>query len=101
MRKKTFIQIFLIFLIFLIFFGVYQNYFKKEKVSENISNFNNENIDQKNNLINITYESVDASGRKYVINAENGTVDEEKPDIIFMSNVNARIIAIGIIIKSD
>jgi len=92
MRKKTFIQIFLIFLIFLIFFVVYQNYFKKEKVSENILNIDNESIDQKNNLINITYESVDASGRKYVINAENGTVDEEKPDIIFMSNVNARII---------
>jgi hypothetical protein len=92
MRKKTFIQIFLIFIIFLIFFGVYQNYLKKEKVSENISNINNENIDQKNNLINITYESVDASGRKYIINAENGTVDEEKPDIIFMSNTNARII---------
>jgi len=92
MRKKTFIQIFLIFLIFLIFFGVYQNYFKKEKVSDNISNINNENIVQKNNLINITYESVDASGRKYIINAENGTVDEEKPDIIFMSNANARII---------
>ncbi len=92
MRKKTFIQIFLIFLILLIFFVVYQNYFKKEKVNGDISNINKENIEKKNNLKNITYESVDASGRKYIINAESGTVDEKKPDLIFMSNANGRVI---------
>ena len=50
------------------------------------------NFDKENNLINITYESIDTSGRKYIINADSGKFDEQEPDLIFMTNVNAKII---------
>ena len=77
--------------LFLIFLFVYLNYFKKaDKVD--ILQVEERNIDQKNSLINITYESIDALGRKYVINAESGNFDEQKPDLIFMDDVKARII---------
>ena len=91
MRKKIFIQALLILSIIFIFLFVYLNYFKKaDKVD--ILQVEERNIDQKNSLINITYESIDALGRKYVINAESGNFDEQKPDLIFMDEVKARII---------
>ena len=91
MRKKIFIQALLILSIIFIFLFVYLNYFKKaDKVD--ILQVEKRNIDQKNSLINITYESIDALGRKYVINAESGNFDEQKPDLIFMDDVKARII---------
>tara|TARA_B100000963_G_scaffold236428_1_gene206660 strand:+ start:1586 stop:2167 length:582 start_codon:yes stop_codon:yes gene_type:complete len=91
MRKKIFIQALLILSIIFIFLFVYLNYFKKaDKVD--ILQVEERNIDQKNSLINITYESIDALGRKYVINAESGNFDEQKPDLIFMDDVKARII---------
>ena len=91
MKKKILIQILLILLILVIFFIVYQRYFKEIPVSQ-VSEIEQENKDLKNSLINITYESIDASGRKYVINSEKGTFDNEDPELIYMSNVSARII---------
>ena len=94
MKKKVFIQILLTLLVLLIFFSIYQIYFKEisnEDASiitkENENNENNENI-----LVNITYESIDNSGRKYIIEAESGTLDDAKLDLINMTNVNAKII---------
>ena len=91
MRKKIFIQILLFLSIILLFFLIYQIYFKN--TSEEKSQIMNQKKEAKeNSLINIAYESVDASGKKYVINAESGTFDSNKPEIIFMSNVRAKII---------
>ena len=36
--------------------------------------------------------SIDGAGRKYIINAETGTLDDDKPEIIYMSDVRAKII---------
>ena len=91
MKNKIFIQAFLVFLIILIFFGVYLNYFKKVNEIDNLK-VEKENFDKENSLINITYESIDATGKKYIINAESGKFDEQKPDLIFMTDVNAKII---------
>ena len=91
MRKKIFIQILLLLLVFLIIFSVYQIYFKSFSDQE-IALVEEENKDEKSNLVNITYESVDSAGKKYIINAETGTLDEKKPDLIYMSKVNAKII---------
>ena len=51
-----------------------------------------ENVKNENKLINITYESIDQAGRKYIINVETGTLDNDKPEIIYMSDVKAKII---------
>ena len=42
--------------------------------------------------MNITYESIDREGRKYIITAETGNFKEEEPDLIYMTNVNAEIL---------
>ena len=96
MRKQILIQIFLSILILIILTIVYQKYFKTElekdaKINEN-STKNKEKNNQENNLINITYESIDREGRKYIITAETGNFKENEPDLIYMTNVNAKII---------
>ena len=91
MKNKIFIQAFLVFLIILIFFGVYLNYFKKVNEIDNLK-VEKENFNKENSLINITYESIDATGKKYIINADSGKFDEQRPDLIFMTDVNAKII---------
>ena len=92
MKKKIFVQIFLILLILLIILITYQKYFKKDlsinksAVEEKIT------IKEGNLLNNITYESIDNEGRKYIIESETGSFDENKSELIFMTNVSAKII---------
>ena len=103
MKKKIFIQILLSVLILIIFLGIYQRYFKKTSVLD-VTLTKEEKIDQSDGLVNITYDSVDKEGRKYIITAESGLFKEQEPDIIFMTNVNAKIILLDgdiIYIKSS
>ena len=90
MRKEILIQIFLIILILIIVVFTYQKYFKKE-LDENVATNKDEINKTENNLINIEYESVDREGRRYIITAETGNFKEEKSELIFMTNVNAKI----------
>lgn len=91
MKKKIFIQFLLALSVFLIFFSIYLIYFKDISEIETPT-LTQENENQENILINITYESIDSSGRKYIIKAESGMLDGEKPDLINMINVKAKII---------
>ena len=103
MQKKIFIQILLSVLILIIFLVVYEKYFKKTSTSDT-SLIKEEEKNQPNSLENITYDSVDREGKKYIITAESGLFNEKEPDIIFMTNVNAKIILIDgsiIYIKSS
>jgi len=90
MRKEISIQIFLTILVLIILISVYQKYFKKE-FSKNTAVIKEENTDEENNLINIEYESIDKEGRKYIITAETGNFKKEKPDLIYMTIVKAKI----------
>lgn len=90
MRKEILIQILLSVLVLIIFISVYQKYFKKE-LKENIITNKEDNTKKENTLINITYESIDKDGKKYIISAETGNVKEEEPDLIYMTNVNAKV----------
>ena len=96
MRKQILIQIFLSILVLIILVFVYQKYFKteleKDAIIKENSTKNNEKNNQENNLINITYDSIDREGRKYIITAETGNFEENEPDLIYMTNVNAKII---------
>ena len=103
MRKKIFIQILLSVLILIIFFSIYQKYFKKTLVSDR-SQIEEKEINQSNSLQNITYDSVDREGRKYIVTAESGFFNEQEPDIVFMNNANAKIVLLDgsiIYIKSS
>ena len=103
MKKKIFIQILLSVLILIIFFSIYQRYFKKTLVSDR-SQIEEKEINQSNSLQNITYDSVDREGRKYIVTAESGFFNEQEPDIVFMNNANAKIVLLDgsiIYIKSS
>ena len=96
MRKQILIQIFLSTLVFIILAIVYQKYFKTELNKDTVINENTpknkERNSKENNLINITYESIDRKGKKYIITAETGNFEEDEPDLIYMTNVDAKII---------
>ena len=54
--------------------------------------FEKEISESKNLMKNIVYESEDSAGRQYIIKSEQGVIDDESTDIIFMTNVSAKII---------
>ena len=69
---------------------IYQKYLKEE-LDESVVINKDEITKTENNLINIEYESIDNEGRRYIITAETGNFKEEKSELIFMTNVSAKI----------
>ena len=95
MSKKVLIQIFLIIIIILISILFYLKYINK---SDQINKDDEikKKIDElegiKGNVINnISYESQDFEGRKYLIKSQKGVVNKNNPNIIEMEKVNAKI----------
>ena len=97
MNKKNFIQLSLIFFISFITFFLYSEYFSEIKQ-------NNKNIDllkpqsqvtpskETGNLITeLRYNSFNAFGNNYEIEAEYGEIDQANPSIIIMKNVKGTI----------
>ena len=93
MNKKKILKIY--FIIFIIIFSILVTYFKYFKKNEIVTNKNLE-ISEKNfvnsNIIkDIKYSSTDLQGNEYIILAEEGEIDLNNTDIIFLKNVNAFI----------
>ena len=93
MNKKKILKI--SFIIFIIIFSILVTYFQYLKKNEIVSNKNLE-ISEKNfvnsNIIkDIKYSSTDLQGNEYIILAEEGEIDLNNTDIIFLKNVNAFI----------
>ena len=73
------------------FFFIYSNYFQKEKNNQNI-NLEEEEISTNSNIIkDIKYSSKDLKGNEYIILADEGEIDLDNSDIIFLKNVKAFI----------
>ena len=102
---KTLIQLILVLMLILIIFFISNTYFSTEdKVNEidnntslNIKkdNFFDKDVEKKNidnEITNITYEKFDANGNKYLIKAKKGILDSKRPNIIYMSVVEASLI---------
>tara|TARA_B100000242_G_scaffold145719_1_gene103881 strand:- start:209 stop:790 length:582 start_codon:yes stop_codon:yes gene_type:complete len=90
MKKKIFLQIFLIFLI--ISFSIIllsQIFYKEKKITSKIEV--QEKGDENNLIEGIKYFSKDVNGNTYLITSKNGTINEENPDIIYLINVKAEI----------
>ena len=85
------------FFIFLIivaisFIFIYSNYFKKEKINKNISlKDEKENSVNSNIIKDIKYSSKDLKGNEYTILANEGEIDLNNSEIIFLKNVKAFI----------
>ena len=93
MNKKKILKI--SFIISIIIFSILVTYFKYLKKNEIVTNKNLE-ISEKNfvnsNIIkDIKYSSTDLQGNEYIILAEEGEIDLNNTDIIFLKNVNAFI----------
>ena len=84
MKKKIFLQIFLIFLI-LIFSFIFLNQTLKEE-KKIVSKVEVQKKEPENNMIEgIKYFSKDMKGKTYLIESKNGTINKENPDIIIAS----------------
>jgi lipopolysaccharide export system protein LptA len=74
------------------FFFIYSNYFQKEKNNQNINLEAEEEISSNSNIIkDIKYSSKDLKGNEYIILADEGEIDLDNSDIIFLKNVKALI----------
>ena len=99
MSKKTFLQIFLFSIVFFIFFSVFKLYFdNKDKIVKNDKIITSDEptketfgLSSSNKIQNIKYLSKDAQGNQYEVSSEFGEIDLNNPNIIFMTNVIAKI----------
>ena len=94
MNKEKIIKISLFFLFLILAWIVYKN-IKKTFPIEEISKIDEpqiSNSNSKSNIINeVSYQSYDANGNEYLINALKGEIDLSDSDIIFLTDVNAKI----------
>tara|TARA_E500000178_G_scaffold325806_1_gene353464 strand:+ start:747 stop:1325 length:579 start_codon:yes stop_codon:yes gene_type:complete len=83
----------ILFMIVLIsFFFIYSNYFQKNKISQNINlEVKKESSTNSNIIKDIKYFSQDLKGNQYTIIANEGEIDLDNSEIIFLKDVNAFI----------
>ena len=93
MQKNNISKIFFLFffiIILLIFF--YFKFFKKSKQITEIKPEIKEELVYSSNVINdVFYTTIDANGNEYIIRASLGEIDYNKPNIIYLTKVNALI----------
>ncbi len=90
MKKKVFLQVFLIFLIFAFSIILFNQTVNKEKKIVSKEEVKKKEVE--NNLIEgIQYFSRDVRGNTYLIESKSGTINEENPDIIYLIDVEAEI----------
>ena len=61
-----------------------------EKNDLSNKDLNKQNTD--NEILNLTYEKFDTNGNKYLIKAKKGILDSKRPNIVYMSTVDASLI---------
>ena len=95
MRKKIFLQIFLLLIILFISIIFFKAYFGNNITVGSLDNnkIKSDNLLKKeSNLIyNIQYISKDKEGNSYIINSEFGEVDSDKQEIVYLKKVTATI----------
>jgi len=86
-------RVFIFIILFAVsFFFIYSNYFQKEKNNQNINLEVEEESSTNSNIIKeIKYASKDLKGNEYIILADEGEIDLDNSDIIFLKNVKAFI----------
>ncbi len=91
MLIKKIVVFFLVLLFFLsLIFYLYTNNLNKN--TENNSKVSDDLVYSSNIIENVRYQSSDAKGNKYIINALTGEIDYSNPNIIFLTAVEGNII---------
>ncbi len=96
MKKKIFLKIILILSLIIITWFVYSEYFKedKSKLPKSVSPtavIEEEAVYNSNIIKDINYTSRDLKGNEYILIAEEGEIDLDNSDIIFLTDVTAYI----------
>ena len=96
MQKKTILQLFLLIVVLIISIIFFKTYFGNKSNDNSLININEnkkKTSDQKksNVIHNLKYVSSDKNGNNYIITSKNGELNEDKPEIILMTNVVATI----------
>tara|TARA_B110000091_G_scaffold191635_1_gene215562 strand:- start:59 stop:646 length:588 start_codon:yes stop_codon:yes gene_type:complete len=97
MQKKTLIQLSLLLLIFAFIIVFYQSYFgnlSEVKIKNVIKKDLDKGIATKgiNKIEKVSYTSQDLEGNSYNVKSDFGEFDQNKPDIILLTNVEAIIL---------
>lgn len=93
MNKKFLVQTALFIFTLLLIFVFYMNFFKQTKIDDKkIFSATEPSENQKKNQINdLQYFSKDENGNSYLLVAKSGYADKNNSDIIYLTNVNAKI----------
>ena len=90
MKKKNLI-IFIVIFISIISFILYFKYSKEKNVSTVDKVVSEDDSYNSNVMENVSYASKDAKGNEYIVNASQGEIDYDKPNVIYLTNVKAFI----------
>ena len=91
MLLKKVVKIFFIILILLTAAIYLYSNFSKKKIEESLKP-TEDKLYTSNIIENVKYQSSDAKGNKYIINALTGEVDYSNPSIIYLTDVKSLII---------
>ncbi len=99
MRRKTFLGVtittFFFFILFFLYFKSNQEEKIVEKKIEPIENENQEDLEDKiesfNTIEDVSYSAKDIKGNEYFLKANEGTIDQNENNFIFLKHVNATI----------
>ena len=90
--KKFTIIFFVSILIVVLFFYIYSNFFKEKSIIDAELNVETEDTTYNSNIIkNIYYTTKDADGNEYIIMAEQGEIDFNYANILYLTEVNGLI----------
>ena len=81
----------LLILLFTLSIIVYQKYIKNKENVQTSQNDKEDNLYSSNTIMDINYVTKDENGNEYIINAKIGEIDLSKPNIIYLTNVEALI----------
>ena len=85
MKKKIIIFIIIFFIITLFFF--YLKDINKEETIEIEAKISESNTYSSNKMKDVYYASKDAKGNQYIVQASEGEIDYNQPNIIYLTNV--------------
>ena len=91
MKIFTFKGFAVILLFFIIFLLIYFKTPKQDQIIEQNLEITEKDFVNSNIIKDIKYSSKDLKGNKYIINADEGEIDINNSDIIFLKNVTAYI----------
>ena len=90
MKKKNLIIYLAIFVSIISFISYFK--YSKEKDVLKVNKVLSEEDSYKSNIMeNVSYSSKDAKGNEYIVNASQGEIDYDKPNVIYLTDVKAFI----------